>query len=374
MSDRDDDDRKPNYDLTTPNIYPPQQNPRPPARTPYQSGGDFDRTSVNIPAQGEGGRRQPPPPPSTGSGNKYDLTMVNIHSPLGADEDDEAAYARPSSQTAGQQHAPPYTAQYPTADYQQSPPPQPAQPAEAQQRSAPVWARVAGWGLLAFSLLLAGGFVAYLLWPSSGFTLKVLNAPHGSKVFVDDIPMGVSQQESGIMTHGLRPGEAREVRVAHEGYVDWRTTVEGRRGETTVLRVKMTPLPKTESALPEADDQFEQDLEEFGRVRIYSITFDPGSDVIRGESKPPLDRIVGVLKKRTDWALTIEGHTDSTATAQYNQELSQRRAAAVKSYLQSGGIDAARLSTVGYGASKPVSGNDTPVGRALNRRVEFIKK
>jgi outer membrane protein OmpA-like peptidoglycan-associated protein len=72
--------------------------------------------------------------------------------------------------------------------------------------------------------------------------------------------------------------------------------------------------------------------------------------------------------------LTIEGHTDSTATAAYNQELSQRRAAAVKSYLQAGGIDAARLSTVGHGASRPVSDNDTPVGRALNRRVEFIKK
>lgn len=372
MTDRDDDDRrKPDYDLTTPNIYTPQQPPRPPARTPYQPGDDFDRTSVNIPPQGGGVGRQPPPPPA-GAGNKYDLTMVNIHGPLGADEDDESAYARASAQTAGQQQ-PPYPAQYPAADYQRAPLPQ-THPAEAPKPRAPAWARVAGWGLLAFSLLLAGGFAVYLLWPSSGFTLKVLNAPHGSKVFVDDIPMGVSQQEGVILTHGLRPGEAREVRVSHEGYVDWRTTVEGRRGETTVLRVKMTPLPKTEAALPEADDQFEQDLEEFGRVRIYSITFDPGSDVIRGESKPPLDRIVGVLKKRTDWALTIEGHTDSTATAQYNQELSQRRAAAVKSYLQAGGIDAARLSTVGHGASRPVSGNDTPVGRALNRRVEFIKK
>jgi outer membrane protein OmpA-like peptidoglycan-associated protein len=373
MSDRD-DHRKPDYDLTTPNIYPPQQSPRPPARTPHQSGDEFDRTSVNIPTQGEVAGRQPPPPPA-GAGNKYDLTMVNIHGPLGADEDDEAAYARASAPAAGQQHAPPYTEQqYPAADYQQAPPRQQALPAEAPKARAPVWARVAGWGLLAFSLLLAGGFAAYLLWPSSGFTLKVLNAPHGSKVFVDDIPMGVSQQEGVILTHGLRPGEAREVRVAHEGYVDWRTTVEGRRGETTVLRVKMTPLPKTEAALPEADDQFEQDLEEFGRVRIYSITFDPGADVIRGESKPPLDRIVGVLKKRPEWSLTIEGHTDSTATAAYNQELSQRRAAAVKSYLQAGGIDAARLSTVGHGASRPVSGNDTPVGRALNRRVEFIKK
>lgn len=370
MSDRD-DDRRPDYDLTTPNIYAPQQTPRPPARNPSASADDFDRTSVNIPTQGTGGARQPPPPPG-GGGNRYDLTMVNIHGALGADEDDEAAYAASAAPTAGQQ-APPYPPQYPPADYRQAPR-QPAPAAEAQKRSAPVWARVAGWGLLAISLLLAGGFAVYLLWPSSGFTLKVLNAPNGSKVFVDDIPMGVSQQEGGILTHGLRPGEAREVRVSHEGYVDWRTTVEGRRGETTVLRVKMTPLPKTEEALPEADDQFEQDLEEFGRARIYSITFDPGSDSIRGESKPPLDRIVAVLKKRPDWALTIEGHTDSTATAQYNQELSQRRAAAVKTYLQAGGIDAARLSTVGHGASRPVSDNDTPVGRALNRRVEFIKK
>jgi outer membrane protein OmpA-like peptidoglycan-associated protein len=368
MSDRD-DRRKPDYDLTTPNVYPPEQQP-----PRYNSGDEFDRTTINQPPQGGAAGRRPPP--ASGAGNKYDLTSVNIYGPLGADEDDEYSYgAGAAAQAAGQQHAPTYPAQYPPGAY---PPPQQhvqTQPAAAQQRPrAPAWARVAGWGLLAFSLLLAGGFAVYLLWPSSGFTLRVLNAPHGSKVFVDDVRVGVSNTEGAIVVGALRPDEMREVRVAHEGYVDWRTTVEGRRGETKILRVRMTPLPKTESALPEALDQIEQDLDSLGRARVFGINFDPGSDRIRDESKPPLDTVVGILKKRPEWAITIEGHTDSTAAPQYNQELSQRRAAAVRSYLQSGGIDASRLATAGYGASRPVADNDTPVGRALNRRVEFIRR
>jgi outer membrane protein OmpA-like peptidoglycan-associated protein len=62
------------------------------------------------------------------------------------------------------------------------------------------------------------------------------------------------------------------------------------------------------------------------------------------------------------------------ASPQYNLDLSQRRAAAVKSYLQAGGVNGSRLSTVGFGASRPVASNETPVGRALNRRVELVRQ
>ena len=122
-----------------------------------------------------------------------------------------------------------------------------------------------------------------------------------------------------------------------------------------------------------AQEQMTKDLAELGRTRIYGINFDSDSDVLRDESKPTLDRIAALLKAQADWKLTIEGHTDSTATAAHNQQLSQRRAEAVKAYLQKTGIEGARLKAVGLGATKPVAGNETEIGRAQNRRVELVK-
>jgi outer membrane protein OmpA-like peptidoglycan-associated protein len=122
-----------------------------------------------------------------------------------------------------------------------------------------------------------------------------------------------------------------------------------------------------------AQEQMTKDLAELGRTRIYGINFDSDSDVLRDESKPTLDRIAALLKAKADWKLTIEGHTDSTATAAHNQQLSQRRAEAVKAYLQKAGIDGARLKAAGLGATRPVAGNETEIGRAQNRRVELVK-
>jgi outer membrane protein OmpA-like peptidoglycan-associated protein len=119
--------------------------------------------------------------------------------------------------------------------------------------------------------------------------------------------------------------------------------------------------------------QITKELNEVGRVRVYGINFDSDSDYIKDESKPTLDKIGAMLKTKAAWKITIEGHTDSTSTAQHNQELSERRAAAVRNYLQSAGIDASRLKTVGYGATKPVASNDNELGRAQNRRVELVK-
>jgi outer membrane protein OmpA-like peptidoglycan-associated protein len=122
-----------------------------------------------------------------------------------------------------------------------------------------------------------------------------------------------------------------------------------------------------------AREQMAQDLAQSGRTRIYGINFDTDSDKIRDESKTTLDQIVGLLKGKPDWKLTIEGHTDSTATAAHNQDLSLRRANAVKAYLVTAGVDGARLKTAGFGATKPVAPNATEMGRAQNRRVELTK-
>jgi len=122
-----------------------------------------------------------------------------------------------------------------------------------------------------------------------------------------------------------------------------------------------------------AENQMTKDLKESGRARIYGINFDSDSDVIKDESKSTLDQIAGVLKSNPDWKMTIEGHTDSTSTPEHNRDLSARRANAVKNYLATAGIDAARLTAVGKGSDAPVAPNETPIGRAQNRRVELVK-
>jgi outer membrane protein OmpA-like peptidoglycan-associated protein len=81
-----------------------------------------------------------------------------------------------------------------------------------------------------------------------------------------------------------------------------------------------------------------------------------------------------MLRTRPQWKITIEGHTDSTASAQHNQELSERRAKAVSQYLANAAVSADRLNAVGYGATRPVAANETALGRAQNRRVELAKQ
>ncbi|MEW5721660.1 MAG: OmpA family protein [Thermodesulfobacteriota bacterium] len=120
--------------------------------------------------------------------------------------------------------------------------------------------------------------------------------------------------------------------------------------------------------------ELKKKLSEEKRARIYGILFDTNSAAIRPESKPVLDEVLELLKSEPDWQLTIEGHTDSVGSDEHNQTLSKQRADSVKAYLVGGGVDEARLKTVGYGESKPVSDNDTELGRAQNRRVELVRE
>ncbi len=122
-----------------------------------------------------------------------------------------------------------------------------------------------------------------------------------------------------------------------------------------------------------ASSQLAKDITATGRARIYGINFDTDSDVIKPESKAALDTIVKLAKEKGDWKFTIEGHTDSTATAAHNQTLSEKRAAAVKAYLATAGVAAARMTAQGLGATKPIADNNTAIGRAQNRRVELVK-
>ena len=104
---------------------------------------------------------------------------------------------------------------------------------------------------------------------------------------------------------------------------------------------------------------------------LEGIQFEFDSDVIKPESYPTLDAAVETLKSKTEFNLDVSGHTDNIGDDAYNQNLSERRANAVVKYLTDKGISAARLKAAGFGETQPVAENETPEGRAKNRRVDF---
>jgi outer membrane protein OmpA-like peptidoglycan-associated protein len=119
----------------------------------------------------------------------------------------------------------------------------------------------------------------------------------------------------------------------------------------------------------------EKQLTEQKRAVTYGIYFDFNKDTIKPESEAVLKEIVQAMTDNPGWKLTVEGHTDNIGVNDYNLDLSKRRAAAVKQALVARyHIAADRLSTDGFGASRPVDTNDTLEGRARNRRVELTRE
>ncbi len=106
-------------------------------------------------------------------------------------------------------------------------------------------------------------------------------------------------------------------------------------------------------------------------VVLQNIFFETNRAVITPVSYPALDRVINFMNKNPDIRVEIDGHTDSVGSDAYNQRLSQARAQAVVEYLVKHGISRDRLVAKGFGETKPVAPNDTPEGRAKNRRVEF---
>lgn len=111
-----------------------------------------------------------------------------------------------------------------------------------------------------------------------------------------------------------------------------------------------------------------------GRLVTRGILFDSGKDQLRPESYGTLKEIASVLQENASVKVRIIGHTDSDGNEAKNLDLSKRRAVAVKEALtKEFKVDAARMQTDGKGQGEPASPNDTPQGKANNRRVEFVK-
>lgn len=109
------------------------------------------------------------------------------------------------------------------------------------------------------------------------------------------------------------------------------------------------------------------------KIVTHGINFDVDKATIKPESMGTLNMIVNVMKNNPEVKFEIDGHTDNSGESAHNLTLSQQRADAVKDQLVKMGIDESRLTTKGFGDTKPISDNNSPEGKANNRRVEFVK-
>ncbi|MFK4873295.1 MULTISPECIES: OmpA family protein [unclassified Novosphingobium] len=106
-------------------------------------------------------------------------------------------------------------------------------------------------------------------------------------------------------------------------------------------------------------------------VNLPDVTFAVDSTEISPSFQSALDNVAQSMTKYPDSLIDVYGHTDSTGSATYNQDLSKRRADSVARYLIMRGVSSARIQTQGMGKNYPVADNTTPEGRAKNRRVEI---
>jgi outer membrane protein OmpA-like peptidoglycan-associated protein len=141
---------------------------------------------------------------------------------------------------------------------------------------------------------------------------------------------------------------------------------------------------ETERARQAAADLRAQLLEQFNRVlpttdtsrglqvNMGDVLFDTGKYKLRMEAQLGLAKLTGIVLSHPGLKLAVEGYTDTTGTAAFNQTLSEQRANSVRDYLVQQGLDAGFVTAQGFGPANPVASNDTPQGRQQNRRVEII--
>jgi len=152
----------------------------------------------------------------------------------------------------------------------------------------------------------------------------------------------------------------REIWVSVEGYND------GWEYRLTIVEIEEMVQEVTASDMMDA-------LNRDGFIALY-INFDTGKSDIKPESQPILDQIAQLMKISPELKLSVEGHTDNVGTPQNNKVLSENRAKAVMNAVVSSGVDASRLTAIGWGQERPIADNRSEEGRAKNRRVEIVKK
>lgn len=180
-------------------------------------------------------------------------------------------------------------------------------------------------------------------------------------------------QKGGAEIYALRDGIHSTFSLKQGGSTVWCAVDVSNSGEIYELTIVETAALNQQVEL--SVSELARALKEKGSVALHGILFDTGKSTIKPESAETLKTVADVLKADPALMLEIQGHTDNVGAKAANLRLSQERAAAVQAYLvQTHGIAAARLTSAGFGDTRPVANNATEQGRAQNRRVELVRK
>ena len=167
-------------------------------------------------------------------------------------------------------------------------------------------------------------------------------------------------------------GENVVLKVAKNGVETWAHIYASGNGSYTIHLIEKQSM--NQDVVADANSLMNS-IKESGKVAVYGIYFDTGKSTLKPESKPTLEEINKLLKANPDLKLYVVGHTDNTGAYDSNIKLSMDRAASVVNALVSQySINISRLMACGDGPTSPVDTNDTEEGKALNRRVELVKK
>lgn len=161
-----------------------------------------------------------------------------------------------------------------------------------------------------------------------------------------------------------------------EDHIDYITNIRLAKGGVDLYEQKATDLAANPAPAPAAPEvaAVEKAIAETGKFVTNNILFDTGKATLKQESMIEIMRVAEYMKSNPSARFEVQGHTDNQGSDSINDPLSQQRAEAIVSALEGLGVDPFNLRAVGKGSHEPVADNSTDEGRAMNRRVEFIKR
>ncbi len=396
------------FSVTTPNI-------RTPAGNPPQQEADWEKTNYNYPKQpssDEWGKTVTNIKPiETGSGDfdktyypgskapstpEWGMTEANVNmnaADLGTRPEDfgpsEPAYDKTT----------PYfrLPEAERAKYSDLPPTPTERAAQAEQEEKrkgglPTWFWiVAGLMTMFFFAIVVFAIVYFLIQRDTAFEVTVKGAPIGSTIQVDGSPLAVSDEDGSFRLKNLKAGE-REISIVHPTFTCEKRKVTGGNGvnpEPIIARCTAIAAKATDdcgnihfgeddkaercynSALDALPDPFTAEAL-VRALNILIINFESGKSDIPPVRLAALQKGAGFIKKLPQGiVLEVGGHTDNVGQPASNQSLSDARANAVKAQLVKFGVADSTLQTRGYGATRPITTNDTVDGKYRNRRIEY---
>lgn len=163
----------------------------------------------------------------------------------------------------------------------------------------------------------------------------------------------------------------RNAQIANEKILTAQARDEITKGQAERQQV----LLQAERSRTQSLEQQLQDLKKTDRglvLTLGDVLFDTGKATLKPGAYATIDRVAQVLQQNPGRRVQIEGHTDSTGSAEFNQVLSENRAESVQAALMQRGVSGSQISAVGKGEGFPIASNDTASGRQQNRRVELI--